>query len=816
MVELFIIINLMNEKTISERVLSLLEWNSILKELSSRCATSIGRQIITQLKPLPAENIKRQLKEISELKELMIQGNSPDLTGISDIGPLLDIAAKEGVLSISDICQIRDFISASNRIIVYISKNKHKLDFISRRFIGLNKFTALADLLNSSITEDNELNINKYPELKKIKENLFNAKQEIENKLSRIIHSPVISAAIQEKIHTIRNERYVILVKANMKEKVKGNLHDLSSSGSTLYIEPDEVTGLNNRLIMLERDYKIEIFRILRLLSKEIANNSEGLHSNLGVLPFLDFLSASSKLSISIRANEPEIFETAVINLRSARHPLLSLMNPDSVVPNDISLGKEFNCMIISGANTGGKTVLLKTIGLCALLAMHGLHIPASPDSSIGIFTNILTDIGDDQNILESLSTYSGQIVIINEMITAADKHTLILIDEILVGTNPRQGSVLAQAVLEKLVNTNAKIVVTTHYSELKDLPVTDKRFQNASVSFDVGSLRPTYHLRIGLPGTSYAIDIAKLYGMNESILNRASELLDSRETSADALIENVQKYKEEMEEERRKTDELNADLEAEKNKYYEMLTKLNLRIEEVKNQKGIEFLDELNKYRKELSEKKRNLIIEEPKEIEKFRKDIKEMQTKISATLKKNRKNRFLYKYKSFDPALAKSGDKVFIAPIEKEAVIESINPDNKSVFVMLGNSIKARYKFDDLLIPSSKNNKTIAEVPPKKQTDKPVEKDSNNVNLTIQTQYNTSDLRGLKVDEAINRLDSDLDKMIRSGVDTVVVIHGHGTGALKEAVRKWLAHSYHVKNFRPGKFGEGGDGVSIVLLKD
>ncbi len=806
----------MNNKIISERVLNLLEWNSILKELSSRCATSVGKSIIYTLKPLPVESIKRQLKEISELKELMIQREAPDFTGISDIGPLVDIAGKEGVLQISDICLVRDFITASNRIINYISKNKDKLEHISKRFNILNKLNALGDILYTSITENNELNVNRYPQLKNIKESLISVRHEIENKLNKIIHSPALSAAIQEKIHTIRNERYVILVKANMKEKVKGNLHDISSSGATLYIEPNEIIGLNNKLIMLERDFKNEIFRILKLLSKEIANNSEELYSNLNLIPFLDFLAAASGLSISIKGNEPEMSDKAIIDLHSARHPLLSLMNPDAVVPNDISIGEDYNCMIISGANTGGKTVLLKTTGLCALLAMYGLHIPAGPDSSIGIFSNILADIGDDQSILESLSTYSGQIVIINEMVKAADKNTLILIDEILVGTNPRQGSVLAQAVLERLADTDARIVATTHYSELKELPTVDGRFKNASVSFDVNSLRPTYHLRIGIPGTSYAIDIAKIYGMDEAVIKRASDLLDSSETSADALIENIQKYKEEMEEERRKTNELNAGLAAEKNKYLEMQAKLNLRIEEIKNERGIEFLDELNRYRKELSEKQKNIKINNPKEIAGLRQDLKEIHVKVTGKLKKDRKKRFLHKYNAFDPARVKPGEQIFITPLEKTAKIESINIKNMNVSVLLGNSIKAKYKFDDLLIPPVKNKRVKDEAVSGEKTDKPEKDAGKEIMRTIQTQYNSSDLRGLKVDEAIKKLDSDLDKMTRNGINTAVVIHGHGTGVLKEAVREWLKVSFHVKNFRPGEYGEGGDGVTIVLLKD
>jgi DNA mismatch repair protein MutS2 len=630
------------------------------------------------------------------------------------------------------------------------------------------------------------------------------------------MHSQTLSTAIQEKIHTIRNERYVILIKSNMKDKVKGNFHDVSSSGATIYIEPNEIIGLNNKMIMLERDYKNELNKILRVLSKETAKYSDELLHNQGMLARLDFLTAAAKLSISLKASGPEISDEKIIELYSARHPLLYLMSPSTVIPNDISIGKKFNCMIISGANTGGKTVLLKTIGLCALLVIHGLHIPAGPDSSIGIFSGILADIGDDQSIFQSLSTFSGQIVIINEMIKSADEHTLVLIDEILAGTNPRQGAVLAEAVLENLAETGAVIIAATHYPELKELAVKNEKFENASVSFDVETLKPTYKLRTGIPGTSYTLDIAQIYGMRTDIINRAKELLDSRELTTEALIENMQKHKEEIEEERKKIIDTGNDLAKEKNKYLEMQSGLNHRIEEIKNERGIEFIDDINRYRKEIIERINGIQNENEKELEKIKQELSKTKDKVFIRLKKDRKKRFLNKHKVFDPAKAKPGDLVFIASLEKTGRIDAVDQANKKASVILGNSIKAKYKFDDLLSPLAKIKKP-----------RPSEHISGKVSGTaeisgdkeiprvLQTEYNTIDLRGLKVDEALAKLENDLDRMMRNNIKTAVVIHGHGTGALKHAVRAQLKLSYYVKNSRAGEYGEGGDGVAIVSLK-
>jgi DNA mismatch repair protein MutS2 len=802
---------------ISERVLKILEWDSILKELESRCESSPGKSIIAALTPLPADKIKQRLKLITEIKE-MLADEALNFAGFSDIKSPVETAVKEGVLDAAELCRIRDFIIASNKIIAYISRNKNRLKNISEKFKTLNKLSELGGLLNSSFTDNNEISIGKYPELKGIKENLFRAKQEIEKKLGDIMRSQYLSTAIQEKVHSIRNERYVILIKSNMRDRVKGNFQDVSSSGATIYIEPEEIIGLNNRMIMLERDYKNEVYKILRVISKETANHATGLLHNQELIAELDFITAASKLSISLKASEPEISDDKIIELNGARHPLLYLMSPGTVVPNEISIGRKYNCMIISGANTGGKTVLLKTAGLVALLVMHGLHIPAGPDSAIGIFSDILADIGDDQSIFQSLSTFSGQILVINEMIKSAKEDVLVLIDEILAGTNPRQGAVLAEAVLETLAETGAVIIAATHYPELKELAAKNKRFENASVSFDVGTLRPTYKLRAGLPGTSYTLDIAQTYGMKSDIIERAKQLLDSREITTEALIENIQKHKEELEEEHRKINEAYIELSGEKNKYYELQLKLNQRIEEIKKERGIEFLEEIERYREEITMKIKGLKNESEKDLEKMRQELTKTREKVSAGLKKDRKKIFLGKNKVFDPEKAKPGDLVFISSLEKSGRINSIDVKNKKASVIIGNSIRAKYKFDDLLTPiakqaKNKKQKSVNNVPANVSVPREAA-DGKEIPGVLQTLENTIDLRGLKVDEAISKLENDLDRMMRRNIKTAVIIHGHGTGALKQAVRAQLKLSYYVKNSRAGEYREGGDGVTVVSL--
>ena len=803
-------------ENIQKRVLNVLEWNNVLYELEARCNTLMGRRIASNLVPLSFEDTRFRLREITELKEMIIQGDAPDFNGLSDVSPLLNIIKKDGALSLEELFQFRNFFLASERLRDYLYCNRMKMEFITKDFSRLHKLEYLKELLAASITDDRELSRSKYPHLKKIWKEIISKKQEIEKKMMRIINSPSTKNILQEKIFSIVNERYVILMRANMKGRIKGTVHDHSSSGATLYVEPDEIIDMNNKLSMLQIDLQVEIKRILKNLSMEVGRYADEILENLNILAYLDFLYASAKLSISIRGNEPEITLEPVMHLRSARHPLLYLMNSKTVIPSDISLGEDYNCLIISGANTGGKTVLLKTIGLCALLARYGLHIPADVDSVIGMFSNILADIGDDQSIIESFSTFSGQIFIINEMIESADEKSLVLIDEIIVGTSPKHGASLAQAFLESLISTDARIVVTTHYSELKELASSDKRFMNGSVSFDVETLKADYTLQTGVPGASYAIEIARIYGTSENILSRSMELLDDREKTADALVENIQMHKQEIEEERRRIEILKKELYREKEKLIDKQTKLNLRIEEIKNEKGIEFLEELKGYRHDVAARIRELQTEDMKASGKLQEDIIQLEDKISADLKEQSEKRFTSRYIPIDPLRISVGDRVFVTNLEREGKIDTVDMTNDSALIILGNSMRTRYKFKDLLIPISETGELKETKSTKKRRNEQTTITHNTISTTIQTSYNTVDLRGLRVDEAIQRIDQEFDSMVRNRIGVAVVIHGHGTGALKRAVRDMLKFSSYVKDFRPGEQGEGGDGVSIVMLRE
>ncbi|MBN2159631.1 MAG: Smr/MutS family protein [Spirochaetes bacterium] len=800
----------------SPRVLEILEWPLVRNELRARCATDPGRTLVDGIAPLDPVAARARMKKISSFKELLRQDAPPDFSDVTDIEPLLALAEKNGVLKLQDLADIRDFAAASGRIKRYIGERRSEHPALTDEYGRMDGLSGIGGILAKALTDSNELDDAVYPDLKRIRNELRAAREEIEKNISKILHAPSMESVLQEKISTTRNDRAVVLVRSGMKDRVRGTVHDISASGATFYIEPEEITTLNNRALTLEKELLAETARILRALSAKVAEHAERLRADLAVISGLDLLGAAARFSIDTNSSEPEVPETADVLLRQARHPILSLMSPKSVVANDIELDASHPCLIISGANTGGKTVLLKTIGLCALFAMFGLHVPAGPDSRVGIFSDILADIGDDQSLSKSLSTFSGQIVIIGEMLSKADANTLAIIDEIIVGTSPRQGAALAQAILERLAETGSRIVVTTHYPELKELPSADGRFRNASVSFDIDTLRPTYRLAAGLPGVSYAIEISKNYGLPDDVISRARSLLDDREISMEALIEKIQKYEQEITEEKRRLDGISAGLEEEKKQYDHLISMIEKRAAEIKRKEGIDFLDELREYRRVVSGRVADLQRMSMKEAGRAQAELREIERTVRDALAKEKGKLYGGRYVPLDPEDVRPGDRVFVLPLEKEGTVENADLSRKQAEVFLGGSIKSLFSFNDLYRPAGGR----AAVQPRrdkkaKKTGERGRGPAGEIPPAIQTMYNTIDLRGKRVEEGLRLMEQEFDRMVRGGIDTAVVIHGHGTGAMKEAVRELLGRSLYVEASRPGESGEGGDGVTVALLR-
>ena len=798
---------------IPERVLEALEWDRIVELLTGGCRTSPGKSYAQTLEPLDEIGVASRMGKLTGLKEIKtIENDTPDFSGIEDIGKLSGLAEKGGVLSLEELGILRNFLTACARLRRFLADHRIDHPDIGSEAECFDPLEDLTSLFSRSLTESGALSRTAYPGLGRIEDDILSLRRDMEKRLTEMVHSPALAACLQEKIFTTRGDRYVLLLKSTFRGKIKGTVHDISSSEATLFIEPDAVTDLNNRIVMKEHELRREVSRILAALSAKAGEKSAELESNLAAAGRLDFFNSAADLSVRLNAVEPRLSGAGSVDLIDARHPLLYLMNPGGTVPNSVSLGKGFQCLLITGANTGGKTVLLKTIGLCALMVKHGLHIPAGPDSSMAVFDGIFADIGDDQNLSRSLSTFSGQIVVLGEMLENASGKSLVLIDEIVVGTNPRQGAALARAILESMADTGALMAVTTHYSELKNLASADPRFENASVSFDPDSFAPTYRLLTGLPGSSHAVEIAGRYGLSRAVLARARSLIDESELAADGLIEKVQRLEEDLRVERMLIADLRSELESEKDYLAGKVRKLQALEAELKAARGVEFLEELGRMKKEISERARELRGADMRALGEMRREIDDMESSVRDGVKAAGKARLSDSHRPFDPGMCRPGDTVMVIPLGKRCVIESIDTAQGTAQVLLGNSLRSRYPFGDLLVPrdSAKKKKRDVESPAA-----PAPESNSFVPLTIQTSYNTIDLRGRRVDEALDAMRSGLDAMVRGGVGCAVIIHGHGTGAVKQAVRSELMHSSYVTEFRPGEQGEGGDGVTIAVLR-
>lgn len=799
----------MTQLAVQPHVLETLGWDSVKKLLDERVLSVPGKSLASKIRPLPIDDAKRSLSLTSELKNAMIDGAAPEVAGLVFCSAPARRASKGSVMSQGEILAVRSTLICSTRMVDFFSSRGTTMPGCFAESGMLPDVRALASLLKRSFTDDGEISGDEYPQIKRIEKAILSVRQEIESRLAKMMHSSGLDQVLQEKVITTRNDRYVLLVKANMKGRLKGTVHDVSASSATLFVEPEAVAELSDEMFMRKAELVRETEKILAELSISVGAEADAISLHESFASRIDLLCGQARLARDLRCGEPVLIEDYILELYSARHPVLQAMIGNDNVPNDIVLGKNHRCILITGANTGGKTVLLKTAGLCTLMALHGMHIPASPDSRVGAFTSIMTDIGDDQSIEKSLSTFSGQIVALNDMADRSERGALILLDEIMAGTNPRYGAALAQSYLETLVSSGALVIATTHYPELRNLPASDARFINASVSFDVDTLRPSYELGMGIPGSSYTFEIARKYGTQDRILAHAQSLLSSTELSVDALLETINRTASDLDRERAVVASLRDELSSEKERYAALSKRLDDETARIRKDQTSALLEEISRMRHDAAKKTAELQNASIARAGEINAELAKMEEELKKKLHRMKEDASADRYLPFDPDRCAEGDSVFIISIEKEGVISSVDRNKKTAQIRLG-TLNSRFSFDDLLLPRVQKKAPAAK--PKHTVH--VTPAESGIPTTIQTRYNTIDLRGLRVDEAIIRLGNDLDAMIRTGVTAAVIIHGHGTGAMKEAVRTALKSSPYVDSFRRGGQGEGGDGVTIALL--
>ncbi len=785
----------------NKNTLKVLEWDKIVEDLAGFSTSETGKQrcLETQIYS-DIETIKRELKHTSEAKLLLDRAVYPPIYGIRNIYEAVNLAKTGQTLNNSELIAIGRTLQASREVKSFFTKYKDETPFISGISEGLTPDPGLEEGILKVFDETGEVLDSASPALKSLTSSLKDQNDNLKDRLNRFINSPDVSTYLQNPVYTIRNDRYVVPVKVENKAHVPGIVHDVSSSGATVFIEPRGMVELNNRVRETEIRIDAEIKRILAELSAKVKECAATLSLNLDILTEIDFIFAKAKYSISINATEPSINTEKLVCIKNARHPVL-LRVVDKVVPNNIEIGKDFRIMLITGPNTGGKTVILKTIGICLLMAKAGLHIPAD-EADIYPFLKVFADIGDEQSLIQSLSTFSGHIKNIIEILKNTDENTLVLLDELGAGTDPMEGTALAEALMEDMRKKGAFALVTTHFSELKALAYTKEGYYNASVEFDTETLSPTYRLIMGLPGKSNAISIAGNLGLDRSIVEDAKHNYLNKKDPTGKVLEGLQDTQQKLSKDAREIERKKQSIEELEQNYNRELEKLNTEKKKIISVYRKKFDTAYFQAREEI-----NHILDEARKnrIERVAKgslsklsgaiaDAKELSYQESQMLEPE------HEPISWDKV--KPGDSVFIKSIGKDGILVSLPDKNNNVQVEVG-VLKTKAKKQEIF--KAKTAKKAPEREYKHRAGFKLEKREAN---------NTLDLRGDTAEEALIKVDYFLDEAKLANLSPVYIIHGHGTGKLRKEVREHLRTSAYVSKFRPGKEGEGGDGITVVDL--
>ena len=785
-----------------EKSIVTLELPRVLEQLSACAATQEGKERSLALRPMTdPDDVQRALDETTAAVNMLIQRGSPGFSGMKPVGASLHRADMGGSLNTRELLEIAAVLRCARTAKEY-GDTEEKTP-ISHLFRALTPNRFLEDTITNSIVGEDELADSASSELASIRRHMRATEAKVRDILQKIISSNQ-SKYLQESIITIRSDRYVVPVKSEFKNSIPGLVHDVSSSGSTFFIEPMGVVKANNELRELSAREKKEIERILAELSAQCAAHKEDISEDYDLLIWLDTIFARGKLSLNMEASQPRLSEK-YLRLQKARHPLL---DKKTAVANDLELGDKFDTLMITGPNTGGKTVTLKTIGLLTLMAQCGLHIPAGADSAVRVFDRVLADIGDEQSIAQSLSTFSSHMTTIVGILNEADDRSLILLDELGAGTDPVEGAALAASIIDSARNLGALVAATTHYAELKVYAMTTPGVENASCEFNVETLAPTYRLILGIPGKSNAFAISRRLGLPEYIIEKAAARLDAENVRFEDVLTKLDQQRQEMEKERTEAKRLK-------------LLKLEM---EQSAAKAKEYRDKLEAERAKVVEKAQaearaiieearaasDLAISELKELQK-RKDLDWQQVNDGRAQARHLLNEAekniggpVQEPEAPPPTRdAKAGDTVELVSMGTKATVLSVNKDG-SLQLQAG------------ILKISAKQSEVRVVEGETQSQKDVRKIIQRAERTLRSAAPREvDLRGMTTDEALVTLENFLDTAMLGKLETVTVIHGKGTGAVRNAVRTYLKRSRYVKSFRPGRYGEGEDGVTVVELK-
>ena len=784
-----------------EKSLQKLELDQVL-ELLAECAGSFeGKEACRKLRPTSdLEDVRLMLDQTTAASDLCTRKGNPGFGEVRDVSAALERADRGGSLQPKELLYIASLLRCARNIKGYVSEDD-KETVLDSLFKALTPNKYLEDKIFGAILSEEEIADNASPALSDIRRHMRIQAGKIRDGLQKIISSPAYSKYLREPIITIRQGRYVVPVKSECKNDVPGLVHDVSATGSTYFVEPMSAVNANNALRELEIKEKKEIERILAELSGEAAAHREDIQLNFTMLVQLDVIFAKAKLAYRMRAWAPIMNDQGRVELRKARHPLI---DPKTVVPISVRLGKDFDTMIITGPNTGGKTVTLKTIGLLTLMAECGLHIPAGDGSELSTFDAILADIGDEQSIAQSLSTFSSHMRTIVDVVAECDDRTLVLFDELGAGTDPAEGAALATAIIEFCRKMNSRVVATTHYAELKLYAMRTKGVINASCEFDVETLRPTYKLLIGIPGKSNAFAISRKLGLSEEILKEADDLVDKSDKDFEDVLSQLEQQRQQMEAARQEAERLKAEtakIKAQSEEYAAQLQKEKDRAMESARREAQRIIDdaraaaniaseELKALRKQLQDSADTTGINQRQA--EVRRSLNEMESQLRA--KQPRQER---------PQPKRGvmvGDTVELLKLGTKASVIAINKDG--TYQLQAGILKMTAKPDEVCLLENDN-------PYNEKKARPAHSGRE---MKLSAMPTEVDLRGMDSIEAISVLERYLDEAMRSNLKQVRIVHGKGTGVLRAAVQQSLRRNKYVKKFRLGVYGEGEDGVTIA----
>ena len=800
----------------NSKILTLLEFNKILDLLRDQAGSGLAKERIVQLEPMINMRMaKDALTETTEAVSVIVHKGSIPVGEIGDISSIVSMARRGRCLSMRELLQVRASIAASRAVKAFLKEDMPEGLKIIPEIAGLldPAVKLERDIYDAIISED-EMSDNASPVLKSIRRDMRNKNDLIKSRLQKMVSSSSAKSHLQDAIVTMRNGRYVIPVKREYISLFPGMVHDQSSTGATLFVEPQAVVTLNNELRQLELDEQAEIVRILELFSSRVGEHHQSLVNDQRMMAELDFINAKGRLSVMMDGAEPHLNGDNIIDIRTGRHPLIPA---DKVVPTNVELGRDWTTLLITGPNTGGKTVTLKTIGLLCLMAQSGLHVPADEKTSLPVLREIFADIGDEQSIEQSLSTFSSHMKNIIEIFRNAGEGSLVLLDELGAGTDPLEGAALGIAELERLKEAGALVAATTHYTELKKYALSTPGVENASMEFNVETLSPTYKLRVGLPGKSNAFEISEKLGLDKSIIERAAELMGEEQLEFEEAVSRVEADQAEAEarlaeagREREAAQEAMSEAERELAKAKAEAAKI---VEDARKKAGVMLrdaqgtIDEIASELRDIQHRKKNAGFNEGHIAGGAAEGRRKLRQAESALKPADApKVETIQTGKMPDPEDLKIGMRVKYTKLDQTGDVESL-PDSRGNFGIRLGSIRMTVNVKDVV---------IAESEPQGNKEKKKARYGNmsfGKTKTVSTEIN---LIGMNLDDATERMNKYIDDAFLAGLKTVNIIHGRGSGILRKGLRAELRRNKHVESYKSAPYDQGGEGNTIVTLVD